>query len=143
MVGAFALSVGFLYNAVRDLLNGKIPFIEVAKGFILTAFVGAVVALAYTFYRPVFRKFGRHAGDALTGAVSCVLLILSIYGLAQVIDPDSFQPKSLLDLTLFIGAIGAIGGWAVNITKAEIEFGQYIHNELEASTFQDDEDDEG
>ena len=131
LLGAFALSFGFLWKAGRDLLNGKIAFIEVAKGFALTAIVGAGVALAYTYYRPVFRKLGRYIGDALTGALSCAILILSIYGLTQIIDPDSFQPKSLFELTLFISAIGAVSGLILNITKLEIDFGLYLENELE------------
>lgn len=137
LLGAFAFSFGFLWKAGRDLLNGKIALIEVAKGFALTAIVGAGVALAYTYYRPVFRKLGRYVGDALTGATSCAILIISIHGLAQIIEPESFQPNSLLEFTIFISAIGAVGGLILNITKLEIDFGLYVENELETEAFED------
>lgn len=139
VLGAFVFSIGFLYKGVRGFLNGELSFFEVLLGFAITAFTGFVVGLAYSFYRPLLRKLGRHFGDFTTGVITLNLVVLVFYVLSLYLPIETFNPDDPLVFVGLFSIIGGFGAWVVNITKAEIDFRNEILQELMDEEPEEDE----
>ncbi|MGB0918501.1 MAG: hypothetical protein ACPGU4_12990 [Flavobacteriales bacterium] len=129
-LGAFACSGGFAWNVLADVLNGKVIWYEAIFGFLISAFIGAAIGATWLIYRPPLRKLGRHLGDFLTGALTMNLVLLIMYFIVPYTDSSEFKPKDPASFVAFMTAIGAFGGWIVNITKAENEVREMIADEI-------------
>ena len=130
IVTSLAFAVVFVGNAIKQMLGGIDFTIEFLYALLITIIAGAVGGLAYSIYRPVFRKLGRHMGDLLTGAITMDLYFLTIYNLLQYNEFDQGLANGLTGLIIFATLIGAFTGWYLNITKIEFELIQFFSNQL-------------
>ncbi|MEQ9466404.1 MAG: hypothetical protein RLN88_03280 [Ekhidna sp.] len=105
ITSSLAFGVVFISNASKKLLSGSEFTTELLVAFVVTLIAGTVGGLAYSIYRPQFRKLGRHAGDLLTGAITIDFYFIAIYNILQYNEFDQGLADGIWALMLFATVI--------------------------------------
>ncbi|UII20286.1 hypothetical protein [Fulvivirga ligni] len=131
LISSIAFTGVLLKKAIPDLLSdANFDYNEFWVVLIATFLGGIASGLAYSIYRPMFRRLGRIIGDALTGAITMNFYFLAIYNVLQYNDFHQGLKDGLFLLLLFATLIGALVGWQFNITGLENGLINYTRRQL-------------